>query len=347
MPPSVTRDLDYLAARLHGRCSRLAEGRVLDDLCRIRTVAELARRLTPGQPCERGAELQRRLVRMMIDELGELGQNLTGAGRRLLLWLRVRYQVETLKVVIRGVVNDVPLPTLRAQLADLPSDLALPIASLEASRDASPLDRLAGIAPPGPLQQGLLAAAGAYRERARPVVLELALDCAYLGQLRVLTDGLGEPERGEAATLAALELDVHNLMLVLRGRHHYHLPAGELRAWHVPGGRWDASSFDALLSAPDLAAALEVGGQRQFPGAPVPVDPEAFEARLWNRAFARAHAVFRRRHMRLGAVIGYAAIRRIELVNLITLTEGLRLGLEPLRIRERLIPRPTGESDHV
>ena len=86
-----------------------------------------------------------------------------------------------------------------------------------------------------------------------------------------------------------------------------------------------------------------------------PVLPASADDRLWQSSvggglsfvLARANALFRRGHMRLGAVIGYAAIRRIELVNLITLTEGLRLGLEPLRIRERLIPRPTGDSDHV
>jgi len=347
MPLSVTRDLDYLAARLHGRRSRLAEGSVLDDLCRIRTVAELARRLTPGQPCTNGSELQRRLVRMMIDELGELEQNVTGAGRNLLRWLRVRYQAEALKVVIRGVVNDMPLQTIRERLPALPADLALPLASLEAERSPHPLERLAVIAPPGPLRQGLLAAAGEYRERPRPFVLELALDCAYLGQLRVLTDGLDVPERGEVARLTALELDAHNLMLAIRGLHHYHLPPGSLRAWRVPGGRWDAPSFDALLATPDLAAALEAGARRLLPGSPVPADPAATEVLLWNRYLARANALFRRGHMRLGAVIGYAAIRRIELANLITLTEGLRLGLEPPRIRERLIPRRTGDLEHV
>jgi len=43
--------------------------------------------------------------------------------------------------------------------------------------------------------------------------------------------------------------------------------------------------------------------------------------------------------MGLGAVVAYAAIRRIELANLITLSEGIRTRVTPDALRQRLIPR--------
>jgi vacuolar-type H+-ATPase subunit C/Vma6 len=46
-------------------------------------------------------------------------------------------------------------------------------------------------------------------------------------------------------------------------------------------------------------------------------------------------------------VIGYAGIRRVEVANLITLSEGIRAGAEAERIRTRLIPRADLESVYV
>jgi vacuolar-type H+-ATPase subunit C/Vma6 len=42
--------------------------------------------------------------------------------------------------------------------------------------------------------------------------------------------------------------------------------------------------------------------------------------------------------MGLGAAIAFTALRRVELANLITISEGIRNGMEPAAIRRRLIP---------
>ena len=39
--------IDFVSARLHGRRSRLAEAARLDELCRLKSVPELARASTP------------------------------------------------------------------------------------------------------------------------------------------------------------------------------------------------------------------------------------------------------------------------------------------------------------
>jgi vacuolar-type H+-ATPase subunit C/Vma6 len=50
--------------------------------------------------------------------------------------------------------------------------------------------------------------------------------------------------------------------------------------------------------------------------------------------------------MGLGAVIAFTALRRVELANLITISEGIRNGMEAAAIRTRLIPG-VGEAPHV
>ena len=49
----------------------------------------------------------------------------------------------------------------------------------------------------------------------------------------------------------------------------------------------------------------------------------------------------------LNFVVGYAGLRRVEVANLITLSEGIRTGVAADAIRPRLMPRTDLESAHV
>jgi len=51
--------------------------------------------------------------------------------------------------------------------------------------------------------------------------------------------------------------------------------------------------------------------------------------------------------MGVGAVVGYFGVRRMEIANLITLSESIRLGLGEREARERLLPRAELEVTHV
>jgi vacuolar-type H+-ATPase subunit C/Vma6 len=51
--------------------------------------------------------------------------------------------------------------------------------------------------------------------------------------------------------------------------------------------------------------------------------------------------------MGLGAVIGYAGLRRVETANLITLSEGIRTGMTAEAMRARMIPRTDLEAAYV
>jgi hypothetical protein len=77
------------------------------------------------------------------------------------------------------------------------------------------------------------------------------------------------------------------------------------------------------------------------------VDPAALEALAWKRFLRLANRAFRRSHMDLGAVVGYAGIRRVEVANLISLSEAIRTGMAAEVVRARLIPRTDLESAYV
>jgi vacuolar-type H+-ATPase subunit C/Vma6 len=344
MTMPVAKDLDFLSARLHGRRARLAEGARLDELSRVGTVAELARTLDPASRLRSARDLQAHLVQECAEELSRLAAGLSGAEAAFLNWQRVRFQLENLKVLARGFSNGLPLERLLPHMAALPDDLAL---NADALVGATSVEALAEAAPRGPLQEGLRAAREAYQAQPRPFTLETALDRAYLKEALRLALRLAGPERLDVRRLAGQEADIFHLMLVVRGVFHYKLAPERLLPLHLAGSALSGKAFAAMLQARDLqsVAALAVG--RVLDAAPAEAEAAALETQAWNRFLRLANALFRHSHMGAGVVIGYAAIRRVELANLITLSEGLRIGLNPRLMRALLIPRHGEGADHV
>ena len=349
MQVPVEKDLDFLAARLHGWRSRLAEGDRLDELCRIRTVGELARRVTPGLAFRHAVHFQRHLIEAHVRELAQLAARVDGAGGAFLCWQRVRFQAENLKVIARGLANRLPLDSVTPHLAVLPGDLALDLAPFAEPGGAPLLDRLLRMLPPGALRRALEEAGDRFREATEPFLAETALDRAYLQILLRRAAAVGGEDGAGVVRLARHEAGIFNLMLVIRGGRHYHLPPELLHAACVPGGSLGGEDFDRLLSAEDAESGIRVLARQLDPAGAAGPSPEApvLEALAWNRFLKLANTLFRRSQMSVGVAIGFAAIRRIELANLITLSEGMRMGLDPQRIRQRLIPRAVLEVAHV
>ena len=69
------------------------------------------------------------------------------------------------------------------------------------------------------------------------------------------------------------------------------------------------------------------------------IDASTLEGLVWKRFFRLANLAFRQSHMGLAAIIGYIGVRRVEVANLITISEGIRNGMTAETIRGRLIPR--------
>ncbi len=67
----------------------------------------------------------------------------------------------------------------------------------------------------------------------------------------------------------------------------------------------------------------------------------------WRRYYRLANTAFRRSHMGFGVVVGYVAIRRLEVANLITISEGVRRCIGEDVIRARMIPRVAMEAPRV
>ncbi|MBE3069809.1 MAG: V-type ATPase subunit, partial [Planctomycetes bacterium] len=244
-------DLDFLAANIHGRRSRLAEAARLDALVRLRSLPELARALVPEGPFLTAVELQRALVAGLLRELGRIASQAAGASGDLLDWLRVRFQVEDLKVLVRGFAAHLAPDELQPHLIGLPEDLALDAEALAA---AESIEAFAAAVPQGPLRDGLARAVPLYNRLPRPFFPEAGLDCGYLGELVARAGRLGGIAGESILEIARQEANTFHLMLVVRGRFSYGLKPEMLLPFRVPGSHVAGDAFGRMVAAEDLAA---------------------------------------------------------------------------------------------
>jgi len=352
--PGMTDNLDFLAARVHGRRARMALGTRLDSLCQLRELPRLCSEIVTGAELDSAAAIQRRLVQELAQEMARLAGHVAGAGADLLRWLVVRFQVENLKVLVRGVLAGDRQQSLGLYLLPLPREFALDVGALASAKS---IEEFQTLMPRGPLQKRFGEAARSHRDEKRPFFFEVALDQGYFEELLARADALGGEDGELVRPLVLQEIDAFHLMLVARGRFIHRLDATALAPLHVPGTGIPRERFAAMLADVDLRAAASRAlgravdslpsvpeGQSETAGAMAPADLEAL---AWSRFVRLANGAFRRRHMGLAAVVAYVALRRVEVANLITLSEGIRTQLPAQRMRARLIPRSKSEVAHV
>jgi vacuolar-type H+-ATPase subunit C/Vma6 len=353
MATVATSDLDYLATRLHGRRSRMAEADRLDALCANRAISDLGRCVRPEFVYQTAVDFQRQLLLNLVQEFSFCLHHLDGAGYDLVAWMRSRFQIENLKLLLRGFLNRTPFDTVLAHLIPLPPELMLDAQALLVTES---LDDFARRLPAGRLRKLLLAAVAAQRDEPQAFLLEAALDAGYFQELLNRIDQLSGSEKELIEPLARQQVEMFHLMFAVRGKFNHGLPAESLALFCVPGSRAAAARFKAMIAAPDISSAAklsfdhacdELPATRAIGESGAVMDAGILESLAWSRFLRLANGAFRHSHIGLAAVVGYLEIRRVEVANLITLSEGIRTGVEAEKIRARMIPRCHPETVYV
>lgn len=346
-------DMEFLGARLHGRRSRLAEGDRLDGLCRLGSLPPLFDSFAPAGPVHATSDFQRHLVESLCREIFEFTHYLQGAVLGVVEWMLVRFQVENLKLLARGLLRSRSLEEISPRLLPLPNPLVFAPSPLV--RTGSFHD-FAALLPDPALRESTLRFLKLNPTPASPFVAEAILDMVWLREWLRRIARLPPAERMLVRALAQQEADMFHLLLVARGKFHFHLDPALLRPLHVAETQITRGRFDAMLAAPDLRALAQLALGRVIDVEPAPRQPQSpgadfiasdLETLARNRLLRLANRAFRRSHMGPAAVIGYIGIRRMEIANLITISEGLRLGASPESIRVRLLPRKSAEAVYV
>ncbi|WP_005035441.1 V-type ATPase subunit [Holophaga foetida] len=310
----LPEDLDYLAARIHGRHSRIADAEQLDTLCRIRSLEELAGAVLTEGHIQDVSGFQRRVVEEWLEEMEELTRSLSPPRARMLEAIARRLQVEDQKLLLRGLA------------AGLQPEVLMHRFLRPMEHPATNLEDFAMLLPEGMRSLPL-----------RPFRLECALDRQYLQGLFAALRGLDGSDRAGIRPLIHQEVDHFHLMLVVRGRFFHGLEAEALLPWHLDGTGITRDIFSTMLSAPDLPRAASRALHLALDALPSQgLDPALLEALAGSRFLRLAHRTFRRGSMEFSTLVGYAALRRVEVARLITLSEGIRLGVSSDALRARM-----------
>ena len=349
----ISHYMDYLAALLHARRSRMAEGGQLDVLCRSKNLPELFHEIFPNSEVVGVLDFQRLLVQKLMSELSDFRAHMSGPGADLLNWTLVRFQVENLKVLIRACLKKTPIEEIYRHLVSLPKEFALNTQGLAAAESLEDFTRLV---PKGFLRENLKKALEVYRDHSRPFFFEMALDCGYCQGLIARVEILSREDREIIKPIVCQEVDIFHLMMVARGKFHYNLAQDMLLPLHVGGARITHTLFAAMLNDVDLYTSAGRVAERVLDIAPfkqgsnealIAVDASTLESLAWKRYFRLVNLAFRKGNIGLGAIMGYSGLRRVEVANLITISEGIRSGMAVETIRGRLIPRADIKEVHV
>ncbi|HNX95256.1 MAG TPA: V-type ATPase subunit [Holophaga sp.] len=324
---AIPEDLDFLVARVHGRRGRVAEAERLEALCRLRSQAELARAVFPEAEFLGVSGFQRRLVQDWLKEMETWALGLNPPRSRMIQALADRLRVEDLKLRIRGKAAGLGPDALREHLL---SPRANPAPSLD-----TPSARILGA------EDAVKGAEGAWP---RAFLRETTLDRDHFRELLVALRGLDLQDRARIRALVLQEVDHFQLMLVVRGRFLHGLEAEHLRSWHIEGAGITSERFAHMLAAPELSQVVKLAVGFALDALPERCEPSLLEALAWGRFLRLARRAYRQGPMDFGTLVGYAALRRMEVANLITLSEGIRLGIPGEILSARLIPRRGGEA---
>lgn len=327
MKTGIATNLDFVIAKTRAKHSYLYEGDRLSALVRHRTLPDLAHELFPTETFASHTALERRLVMAYADTLVQLWRFMDATCGPLFLALGLRLQVENVKVQLRNYVSGRRLPPEALPIIPLPEPFAW-----EGSLAAHPtsVQDVIDTIPDATVRRAAGDAFVMYTDRPVPLYLEAGLD---LGAFRSLTEawrGLGPDDRQSVRPLLELEADIHNLLLVLRARVNFDLDrftvvrlavgAGERRS----AAHWVAAAAEGATPREILARA-PVHLQRALLEAPAELGD--IERALWRVFYRTANHVYYHSRLTVGCPYAFAAVKRMELANLITIVEAVRYGL--------------------
>ena len=329
------RRVEYTAARVHARHGRRMDAGPSAELVRLQSVSLLAHALHLSGDPKTSAHFQEALEADLEGELGQLARELGGVGGAFLEWLATRRAVEALDVLLRDccAAEEVPTPHEgNRALEELAARLPEPIFrhALEKAVQQDP-----------------------NHERPWPCFLELALERAYLVELAVRGRRLPAIETEVVLPMIRQEVDLFHLRLLL---HAKAMPSGNgswLREVHLNEGRISRDEFEHLLgtemkewfecrtlrgilgidatTAAGLSGANDAGHRAQI------------ERFAWRHYGLLARRAWRRSHVGVGALAGYAVLRRLEMATWIAVSEGIRWGLDPGALGARMFSGPFRE----
>ena len=333
--PSET-NVDIIHAKVHARRAAMYEKERLARLCGLRSFPSLVAEVFPEEGIEDHRQFQKRLTEDHLSQLTWIPDHLGGHPHALFTWMLRRHQIENLKVIFRGFHARRGAQEVARHLISTPEELALPAQQMLSASTAA---ELAELVPGKQLKAAALAGAAVYKKKAEPFFFEAALDGFFYSRLLQLA---GEPSMEDLTCclpMLALDANSYLIILVLRARFNYEAPFDEIEPFVRVRGAVPITTLHAVHSADSVRQAVEALPKHlgKVVGRDID-DAQALERSLKSYLYTRANAAFYGSGVTMAVPVAFYYLKRIELENLIRLTEAYRYGLSTDEMRRGLVP---------
>jgi len=325
-------NFDFINTKIRARRARLYEGDRLEALLAARDLPDLVRLLGMESAGFTHYRVEAGLVARHLEELKMVALYLGGSRRRFFDALLNHYYKENLKVIARLKGREAPAGDAARMVVRLEGWNVDEL--LEASTVA---DVLLAVKDEH-IRRWALKGLGDYEKSGTTFFVELGIDAGFFIAVFDAAAHLRPADREAVKTLVCREAGAHDVLAVMRSRFNYGIEFERIKPF--------LSGYPAKLDLARLAEAASFeGALRLVPAALLPAkaardvaDIPGLEFAMWSRIFRSARELFRTSLFDLGAIVAYYYLKRLELANLISVVEGVRLGMAKAEIRENLLP---------
>jgi vacuolar-type H+-ATPase subunit C/Vma6 len=334
---AITTDFDFICAKVRGMRSKLYEREGLARLSAKKRLQDLFTAVLPGETFTNHLQFERNLVADHLETLDGIRQFLEGTNHDFFSWLLRRYQVENAKVLLRGWTAREKAEAVRQHVVQTPPEYALPYEEMMAAED---IRTFLSLLPEKGLAKGAAKGIFYFNEKGKGFYVEAGLDQAYFATLAEKSSRLGHFHRPGVERLIATEIAIYNLIFVLRAKLNYALPWDTVREFIVlHKGVLNEAALETMYSLGALGEML-----KHVPKAMLPQeegqtldDVSDIENALWRAMYWKANRQFYRSILDMGEIVSFCYIKRIELLNLIKITEAIRYGLSAQEMEQNLV----------
>ena len=264
MPKDSHTDLTFLAARLHGRRSRAAEGERLDELCALSNVPELSRKVLGGIEIATAPELQRDPHATTHRRSARAERPHPGcAARPARLGASSIHRLQSQGAApggcsIGSTGTRSSRTSSRCPGSSRPWGPCLP--------SSKSVRELVDLVPLPALREPLARVLRSQVAQGHPFFFEAALDQAWLQGMMKRAAALASEDAELVSELVAQEARIFHLMLVLRGRAQQGLDPAALLPWRLELGPAEKRRLVAAAADPRNQLLLAAGSAADVAG---------------------------------------------------------------------------------
>ncbi len=246
-----------------------------------------------------------------------------------------RLEIENLKIIIRGKFKGITPIMISDNLIPTDGVSSLNFDELTNSRD---VEHFVSMLERTRYERPLKTALPFFERDRRTAVLERPLDVLYYLDLMRSLKTLSVADRHVMKAYIGTYCDINNIMLIIRSRLYFDLPSDDIMTMYIPYGYRLTKSEALQLSKTSEDDYREVLGKTPY-GKRVPTFKSLtdLEMGLLNILTYQTRKMMMGYPFHIGTVVGFLALKDIEVSNLKSIAEGKRHTLSEAQIRESLL----------